>query len=369
EVKIVSHYIYVRSISFLHQVVLDTGSSNLWIPDETCVHSREICDQSKCDPGLICKVFCPEPTCCQNNAGSNKRQKNPCKGKHSFNSSESETYVKLANRTEFKIAYGTGSAKGFLGNDTVRFGAENENQLVVHGTVFGQAEQIADFFADNPIDGILGLGFRGLAVKNVNPPFQRAVDLGLVDPIFTVYMKSLGDLAKGAYGGVYTYGGLDKENCGEIIAYENLTTALYWQFRLKEVSAGYVTLKKGWEVISDTGTSWNGVPTAIASLVADAFGARCLVSSPSSTTRSMKSTSSKCNATVSMSLTIGDQIYVIESENLIIKVGDICLLTMFPMSSYGFGPQWILGDPFIRQFCNIHDVGNKRIGFAKPLKK
>ncbi|PIO53674.1 eukaryotic aspartyl protease, partial [Teladorsagia circumcincta] len=195
----------------------------------------------------------------------------------------------------------------------------------------------------NPIDGILGLGFRGLAVKKVNPPFQRAVDLGLADPIFTVYMKRLGG------------------NCGEVIAYENLTAALYWQFRLKEVSAGYVNLKKGWEVISDTGTSWNGVPTAIASLVADAFGARY---NPFYDVYLIN-----CNATVSMSLTIGDHDYVIESENLIIKVGDICLLTMFPMSSYGFGPQWILGDPFIRSYCNIHDVGNKRIGFAKPLKK
>ncbi|PIO57832.1 hypothetical protein TELCIR_20748, partial [Teladorsagia circumcincta] len=47
-----------------------------------------------------------------------------------------------------RFMYGTGSAKGFLGNDTVRFGAEDEDQLIVPGTVFGQAETIADFFAD-----------------------------------------------------------------------------------------------------------------------------------------------------------------------------------------------------------------------------
>ncbi|KAK6036212.1 hypothetical protein COOONC_26283, partial [Cooperia oncophora] len=40
------------------------------------------------------------------------------------------------------------------------------------------------------------------------------------------------NLATGEYGGVYTYGGLDKENCGDVIAYENLTSATYWQFRV-----------------------------------------------------------------------------------------------------------------------------------------
>jgi len=33
----------------------------------------------------------------------------------------------------------------------------------------------------------------------------------------------------------------------------------------------------------------------------------------------------------------------------------------------GFGLSWILGDPFIRQYCNVFDLGNKRIGFA-PAK-
>ncbi|PIO59027.1 hypothetical protein TELCIR_19522, partial [Teladorsagia circumcincta] len=138
----------------------------------------------------VCKVFCPDQDCCKKRSSSNK--KNPCKGKKYFDSKNSATYVKLENRTEFSIAYGTGDAAGFLGNDTVRFGAETENPLIVPGTVFGQAERIADFFEGHPIDGILGLAFRRLAVENVNPPFLRAVDLGLVDPIFTVYLKRLG---------------------------------------------------------------------------------------------------------------------------------------------------------------------------------
>ncbi|KIH49026.1 hypothetical protein ANCDUO_20900 [Ancylostoma duodenale] len=39
------------------------------------------------------------------------------------------------------------------------------------------------------------------------------------------------------------------------------------------------------------------------------------------------------------------------------------------MPGFGMGPSWILGDPFIREYCNIYDVGNKQIGFAKSKQK
>ncbi|KAK6014882.1 eukaryotic aspartyl protease, partial [Ostertagia ostertagi] len=253
---------------------------------------------------VVCKVFCPAQECCKRGSSSNK--KNPCKDKKYFESKKSTSYVKLENRTEFSIAYGTGDAAGFLGNDTVRFGAENENQLIRSWYCVRSSRENCRFLRgfQHPIDGILGLAFRGIAVQNVNPPFLRAVDLGLVDPIFTVYLKRLGDLADGSYGGVYTYGGLDKQNCGEVIAYEKLTAPFFWQFLLRGFSAGDVTLKTGWEVISDTGTSFNGILVPVANKIAEAFGATYqpfygvyLID---------------CNATVSLSLTIGDHDYVIE---------------------------------------------------------
>ena len=45
--------------------------------------------------------------------------------------------------------------------------------------------------------------------------------------------------------------------------------------------------------------------------------------------------------------------------------GGKCALTFFDMDGGGFGPSWILGDTFIRTYCNIYDIGQKRIGFAK----
>ncbi|GMR57373.1 hypothetical protein PMAYCL1PPCAC_27568, partial [Pristionchus mayeri] len=61
------------------EVILDTGSANLWVPDSTC--GTTVTD--------------------------------PCYKKHKISSSKSSTYIK--NGKAFTISYGTGSAKGFLG--------------------------------------------------------------------------------------------------------------------------------------------------------------------------------------------------------------------------------------------------------------
>ncbi|VDM67391.1 unnamed protein product [Strongylus vulgaris] len=120
------------------KVVLDTGSTQLWIPDYTCAaNTPEVCDESICDPGVACQVFCPEKVCCKTN---------PCRGKNFFASTESSTYIPM-NGT-WRISYGEGSAEGFYGNDTVRFGEVGTKQLEVHGSQFGQADKIADVFTD-----------------------------------------------------------------------------------------------------------------------------------------------------------------------------------------------------------------------------
>ncbi|VDO99865.1 unnamed protein product [Heligmosomoides polygyrus] len=265
----------------------------------------------------------------------------------------------VIGRITTTTTYGTGSASGFFGEDTVRFGPPGTDQLVVPGTVIGQAVRVAPFFARAMCDGILGLGFRDLSASNVNPPLLNAIDQKLIDPILTVYLEYGRNVD---HGGVFTYGGLDNANCGDVIAYEPLTQAVYWQFRLKAVSSGYVVLKKGWEVISDTGTSLLGIPKAIADLIADGAGAVYDFR--------YGMYHIDCQATPLLNLTIGHHVYTIEAVNLVTKMNsDFCTMNMFPMSGLSFGPEWILGDPFIRQYCNIHNYNTKEIGFAKSLQK
>ena len=83
------------------------------------------------------------------------------------------------------------------------------------------------------MDGILGLAFTPIAVGKVTPPFIKAVEEGLLDqPIFTVFMAHAGATVE-RIGGWFTYGGLDTDNCGDVIAYEPLSSATFWQFNLR----------------------------------------------------------------------------------------------------------------------------------------
>ncbi|KAK6046737.1 eukaryotic aspartyl protease [Cooperia oncophora] len=166
------------------RVVLDTGSSNLWVPDVTCGKGGgggDSCDSMGCKIGPLCPFLCRDQTCCRRAGFSDTFMRtynygDACDGKDKFDSSKSTTYVRQGRR--WNIQYGTGSASGFLGQDTVRFGSIGTNQLVVKNTVFGQATELAPFFAGQPIDGILGLAFKSIAEAGVTPPLINAIQQG-----------------------------------------------------------------------------------------------------------------------------------------------------------------------------------------------
>uniref|UniRef100_A0A1I7WMQ5 Peptidase A1 domain-containing protein n=1 Tax=Heterorhabditis bacteriophora TaxID=37862 RepID=A0A1I7WMQ5_HETBA len=97
---------------------------------------------------------------------------------------------------------------------------------------------------------------------------------GLVEePVFTVYLEHHGGIISPS-GGVFTYGGFDTENCEDIIAWEPLSSASYWQIVLQGVQIGdKVDEKRKWQAISDTGTSFLGGPPHIVNGIAKIYGA------------------------------------------------------------------------------------------------
>uniref|UniRef100_F1L5L9 Aspartic protease 6 n=1 Tax=Ascaris suum TaxID=6253 RepID=F1L5L9_ASCSU len=309
----------------MFSVVLDTGSSNFWIPDVTCITSI-------------------------------------CGPKHRFDSSKSSTYIRDGRKWE--MGYGDGSvAYGVYGNDTITLGAENDVQLRIPNQVFGQA-MFMNGFHNDPLDGILGLGFTYRASLLIPPPVINAIAQGLLDqPIFTVWMQPKG-LQQNVYGGQFTYGGFDEEHCGPVIAYQQLSMAGYWQHRLRAVGAGNYLSTKGWEVITDTGTSFVGGPKYILNNIAAELNATFRYGDgiyyvPCGSENKLKN----------IAFYIGDQKYEIEPVNYYVKFEeDVCTVGLFTFDFGGYSPAWILGDPFIRQYCLVHDVEHQRIGFA-PAKK
>ncbi|EPB77638.1 eukaryotic aspartyl protease [Ancylostoma ceylanicum] len=256
----------------------------------------------------ICEIFCEDKSCCRRT--EDPKAKNPCHGKRRFDMGRSSTYVKTDGKWE--IDYMGSSVEGFFGNDTIRFGAEETEQLIVPGTVFGQAKRIAPLFGPTHIEGILGLAFKSLAIDGFTPPLIRAIDLKLFDqPIFTAYFKRVGEQV-GVHGGHITYGGIDRDHCEEAITYERLTSASYWQFRLKAVQSKKYSSNIGWEAMSDTGSSFIAAPAPIIEKIAKEYGAQ--YDSNNDIYYLL------CDTKIAVNLTIGEKIYTLTAKNILSHV-------------------------------------------------
>ncbi|EPB74198.1 eukaryotic aspartyl protease [Ancylostoma ceylanicum] len=284
-------------------LVLDTGSSNLWVIDDACRSEA-------------CNGF-------------------PQSGytKHKFNTKMSMTFKK--EERSFSLFYGSGSCNGYLATDAVSFAG-----LKILKQEFGVATTIADVFGYQPVDGILGLGWPDLAVEKVKP-------------------------SAGGTGGLITYGDFDLKNCAKDVTYVKLSSLTYWQFPIQGFSVGNFSQTETEQVISDTGTSWIGAPSSVVDAVAREIGAEFdsynqLYTVPCSTMKEKPD----------LVFTIDGVKYNIPSVEYILDLelgNDKCAITFFGMDSGGFGPSWILGDTWIRTYCNIHDIGEKRIGFARAI--
>ncbi|CAD6193462.1 unnamed protein product [Caenorhabditis auriculariae] len=337
------------------RVILDTGSADLWIPDSSCGGIPGCQDYCNHMPPVDCPSFCNATACCPYSllykGPAVRAQQDPCDSKNRFQSSKSSTYVK--DGTSFSIQYGTGSAIGFLGKDLICLG----NSSVCNTQQFGQATKIADFFANQPLDGIFGMGWPTLSVTKTTPLLFNLMPK-LDQPIFTVYLDERGPSAQGAPASLFTYGAFDSVNCNSQISYVPLSAQTYWQFPIQGVSAGTFTRQKTYQVISDTGTSLIGAPQDVSDGIAQALGATY--------DPWMGAYKLPCGSTpADILLTINGNTFKINYKQYFIMLGNECVVGIFPMSSGGFGPSWILGDPWIRAYCNVYDMKNARIGFAQ----
>jgi len=296
-------------------VVLDTGSSDLWVPDKTY-------------------------------PGTNKNK---------FDSKKSSTYEEDGGT--WTIHYGSGSASGFKGIDTVCFG---DTDLCAEHQTFGQATKMG-VQAQQPLDGICGMAFKSLSAEHATPVFQTLIDQGKVDnPYFTVWLTMVTPTPQGEIGGQFTFGDMDTEHCAAHGEWVPLKSATWWEFVMDGISYGSSSFSGG-TAISDTGTSFIIGPQSTISNIARKMGGEYDWSSGLYKIA--------CDATFDdLIIKINGKDYPITAKNIIVDFGGSTGCALGLGGAYMGEPQWILGDTFIRQYCQVYDMGEKRIGMFKALK-
>ena len=208
----------------MFKVVLDTGSSNLWVPSSEC-------------GSIACYLHTK------------------------YDSSASSTYKK--NGSDFEIRYGSGSLSGFISQDTVQIGdVKIKNQLFAEAT-----EEPGLAFAFGRFDGILGLGYDTISVNKIVPPFYSMVDQGLLDePVVSFYLSDTnnGD----GDGSEAVFGGVNKDHYTGKLTKIPLRRKAYWEVDLDSISFGDATAElDNTGVILDTGTSLIALPSTLAELL------------------------------------------------------------------------------------------------------
>uniref|UniRef100_A0A914C3P3 Peptidase A1 domain-containing protein n=1 Tax=Acrobeloides nanus TaxID=290746 RepID=A0A914C3P3_9BILA len=255
----------------------------------------------------------------------------------------------------YHIAYGDGSAgsSGDVAEDVLTIG--DDQNFTVQNTAFGLASYFHNFVGASeifhPFDGIFGLSPEQDA--NVSSPIFTMIEQNLLDQsIFTFYLQRRGH-AEGVPAGRLTFGGIDEENCGPVIGYANFTLpSWYYSILVDQVAYKDIVIKLETDNLAriDSGNAWIFVPNEIFN--------KYIVDVNATTDGSYYY--ADCNATTDpVIFIIGGHEYEVESQQLITDPeNDTCRLYI----GSGLG----LGDPFMRSYCHVFDIGNERIDFAKP---
>ncbi|KAK3365388.1 aspartic protease [Podospora didyma] len=295
------------------KVVLDTGSSNLWVPSSEC-------------GSIACYL-------------------------HSkYDSSSSSTYK--SNGSAFDIQYGSGSLSGFVSQDTVTIG-----DLTIKGQDFAEATSEPGLaFAFGRFDGILGLGYNTISVNGIVPPFYKLIEQKSIDePVFAFYLADTEGESE------VTFGGVNKDRYKGKITTIPLRRKAYWEVDFDAIGYGSDLAElESTGVILDTGTSLIALPSQLAEMLNAQIGAKKGYNGQYSVDCKTRDSLKDVTFTLSgYNFTLGPYDYILE-------VSGSCISTFMGMDFPApTGPLAILGDAFLRKYYSIYDLGANTVGIAE----
>ncbi|ODN82175.1 hypothetical protein L202_02467 [Cryptococcus amylolentus CBS 6039] len=310
-------------------IVLDTGSSDLWLASEKCSTTA-------------------------------------CSSMDEYSLSNSSTAVNLS--TSFSIEYGSGKASGALVQDLVTLGGYS-----VASQTFAACDSVSTGLLSTGVSGIMGLSWQALAYSKATPWWiTLAKSSTWSQPLFAFYLARYrnvaGATAKETDGGTATFGYLDSSLYSGDVTYVDVEDdAEYWQIEMASatIQGSSISLNSSYNMVAiDTGTTLIGGPESIvAEIYSKIDGAQRMTGSYASYYEY------PCNTSVELDLTFGG--YTIEITDQDFNLGryssdtSMCTGAVYVQSLSSSSPvQWIVGDAAIKNTYTVFRYNPAAVGFA-----
>jgi saccharopepsin len=298
------------------KVILDTGSSNLWVPSKDCT-------------SLACFLHAK------------------------YDHDASSTYKQ--NGSEFSIQYGSGSMEGYVSQDTLTLG-----DLIIPHQDFAEATSEPGLaFAFGKFDGLLGLAYDTISVNKIVPPIYNALHQGLLENAqFGFY---LGDTKKDENdGGEATFGGYNEDHIDGKITWLPVRRKAYWEVKFEGIGLGdeYAELANTGAAI-DTGTSLITLPSSLAEIINAKIGAE------KNWAGQYTVDCAKRDSLPDLTLNFAGYNFTLSSYDYTLETGGTCLSVFTPMDfPEPVGDMAIVGDAFLRKYYSVYDLKRDAVGLA-----
>ncbi|GFN84891.1 cathepsin d [Plakobranchus ocellatus] len=276
-----------------------------------------------------------------------------------YNKKSSSSYK--ANGKPFQISYGSQGVSGYRCQDILTIAG-----ATVHNQTFGESTLEPNMFAGSVIDGVLGLGFSGIAAGEELSILDNMIRQGLLPaPVFSFYHNRYGS---GDPDSLITLGGINPEYYTGDFIFANLSMPDRWQFEIDRLQfsndddiAWY-----SFQAVVDTGSAFIVGPSDQVDVLNLSLGAKPLEGDP------------KLYLLERYQLEmLPDLEFIVNGQKLSMTGKDY--VAKFPEDGTGryysgiLGKKfargerrvWILGLNFLRTYYTQFDKGNRRIGFAK----
>ncbi|KAI1309005.1 Cathepsin D [Halotydeus destructor] len=294
------------------QVLLDTASTETWIPSVQCT-----------------SVYC----------GNHKK----------YDSATSTTYIK--DGRPWSRAYTAGNVSGFLSSDVYGLDDASVAQTFGEVTQFG-----AISYALLNFDGIIGLGISKSSFSENNFIENLKEQSVIGQKIFGIYLKRNGTSQD---GGQITIGALDESHYVGELEYHSLANNQSWSVNLEKLDVTGTEYVRNHQLLVNTGSAVNILPIDVARKLNTQIGAVPIAPGQYIVD------CAKLSSLPDIDFVFHGSVLTFKPQEYTFRASGLCVSGFY---GFAFPPQLqntiLAGNIFLQKYYAAFDAENSRIGFA-----